>query len=425
MSSVYDKKSLANEYRQAQNYSSSLEIYRELWHETNDDYDFAGLIHCLRKLERYEEAISLIENLHTNFVQCNWANNEVVWTLIKGKLQKINGDDLEETVELAKKILLFNPEFLPLKLVVFKVLKSAKENKAWDVIGEWVVKINPNNLDEKPKELFDGKSGWSEKAIWYNCLIKYQIETGLFKEAIESFSKVVNVFPAQNKFFQRLGAKAYFENGNTSQAEKLYLELCSKKYPDWWVLQEYSLIKKEQGLIHESKLLLEKAALGKGKDSAKVNLFYDLALLYEELDQLKFSWLHIELAKKLREKEGWNIPSSLMDNPHLAEYAEDYNSLKELKSKCQAIWEENTRVKKKYSLPKQKNKVGTIHKLPTDRPFCFIAAEDKKSYFCHADELPDHAMNGCKFIFDLVPTYDKKKKQESYKAINVRVKDHE
>lgn len=133
MVDLTELKQKANELRKAGNHKEALLIYRNLWKETGDKFDGAGLLHCLRKLELFDEAIVLADELIVKYPGFDWCRNEVIWTYIRGILDKFNEEEpLERVVEIAKRIMSLNPDGLAAKMIVFKVLKSAKPSNHWE-----------------------------------------------------------------------------------------------------------------------------------------------------------------------------------------------------------------------------------------------------------------------------------------------------
>ncbi|GAG59394.1 unnamed protein product [marine sediment metagenome] len=63
MPNLTEQKRKANELRKAGNCKEALLLYRNLWKETGDKFDGAGFLHCLRKLELFDEAIVLADEL--------------------------------------------------------------------------------------------------------------------------------------------------------------------------------------------------------------------------------------------------------------------------------------------------------------------------------------------------------------------------
>jgi len=248
MTDLTERKKKANEFRKAGDYETALQLYRDLWKETGDKFDGAGFLHCLRKLELFHEALSFAKELIVQYPDFDWCLNEAIWTLISGKLYKLEEHEpLEEFIQTAQKIMDLNPDDLATKTVVFKVLKTAKASNAWDTINEWVVKINPNSLSTEPKTDRLGRKGWSDQALWYNYRIKGLIKKGNPNDAIALIDEILERFPEQRKFFLRHKASGNYQIGNLPVAEEAYQKLCESYKPDWWLLHEYAKVVKRQG----------------------------------------------------------------------------------------------------------------------------------------------------------------------------------
>ena len=152
MTNITEQKQKANELRKAGKIKEALPLYRNLWKETEDKFDGAGLLHCLRKLELFDEAIVFADELIVKYPDFEWCRNEFIWTYIQGVVNKLGEEEsLERVIEIANKIISFRPTGLARKLTVFKVLKSAKSSKHWEIVNEWVTKIAPDSLSAKPK----------------------------------------------------------------------------------------------------------------------------------------------------------------------------------------------------------------------------------------------------------------------------------
>jgi len=185
MTDLTEQKQKANEFRKAGNFEEALLLYINLWKETGDKFDGAGLLHCLRKLERFNEAIILADELIVKYPDFDWCRNEVIWTFISGTLYKLEETEtLEKVLQTAQKIMDINPNDLAAKMVVFKVLKSAKASNDWETINEWVVKIDPNSLSTEPMTDSSGRKGWSDQSLWYNYRINGLVKKGDPNEAI-------------------------------------------------------------------------------------------------------------------------------------------------------------------------------------------------------------------------------------------------
>ncbi|MBA7548768.1 hypothetical protein ES705_41235 [subsurface metagenome] len=196
MTDLIEQKREANKLRKTGNFEEALLLYRNLWEETGDKFDGAGLLHCLRKLELFNEAISFAEELIVKYPDFDWCRNEVIWTFISGTLYKLEETEtLEKVLQTAQKIMDINPNNLAAKMVVFKVLKSAKASNDWETINEWVVKINPNSLSTEPMTDSSGRKGWSDQSLWYNYRINGLVKKGDSNEAIVLVDEILECFP--------------------------------------------------------------------------------------------------------------------------------------------------------------------------------------------------------------------------------------
>jgi len=431
MADLKEQKQKANELRKAGNFEEALLLYRNLWKETGDKFDGAGLLHCLRKLELLNEAIILADELIVKYPDFDWCRNEVIWTYIQGRLDKINEEEpLERVVEIAKRIMSLNPDGLAAKLTVFKVLKSAKASKDWETINEWVVQIDPDSLSTEPMTDSSGRKGWSDQSLWYNYRINGLIEKGDAKAAINMVDEILERFPRQRKFFLRLKALANHRLGNLPESEKIYQNLCSGYKPDWWILYEYARVVRDIGRREDALKLMYQAAIGHSKLESMVSLFVDIGMLCKELGKYEEARAHLVLCKYVRNEKGWTVPESIIktvnDLNKLIGNNNEPSSLKEALSICRSEWskllgKENDL--KNLSYKKRKVKKGLVGKVNlgrSDRPFCFIIAKDEQSFFCYKSDLPPDIIDGNEVTFDAIPSFDKKKNKESWKASNIR-----
>jgi len=121
----------------------------------------------------FDEAILLADELLGKYFDFDWAHNEIIWTYIQGKLNRLNDDTpIQILIAEADHIMSLNPKDLPLKTIVFKVLKAARALNNWKIVNEWITKIDLTSLSAVPTSLESGKEGWSEQSQWYNYRIQ-------------------------------------------------------------------------------------------------------------------------------------------------------------------------------------------------------------------------------------------------------------
>ncbi len=431
MTDITEQKQKANELRKSGNYGEALPIYRNLWKETEDKFDGAGLLHCLRKLELFDEALILANELISKYPNFNWCRNEVIWTYIYGKLNKLEENvPLEEVIQTAQKIFNLNPDGLAAKIIVFKVLKSAKSSKDWGTVNEWAVKLDPKSLSTEPMIDSSGRDGWSDQSLWYNYRINGLLEHGNPNEAIALVDEISERFPKQRKFFIRLKALAYYRLGNLPEAESVYQSLCSDYKSDWWLFYEYAKVVRDRNRREDALKLMYRAANSNSKLQTMVALFEDIGILCKEMGRNEEAIAHLVLCKKIRYENNWSIPDSVLNNIiELNKNIENYiepDSVKEILEICRRYWKKllgEGSAAKDWSKNKRnvrRDIIGRVNLGNIDRPFCFIFTKDNESFFCFKSDLPPDTKSGDRVIFDATPSFDKKRNKESWKASNIR-----
>jgi tetratricopeptide (TPR) repeat protein len=431
MFNLTEQKQKANDLRKAKNFEEALLLYRNLWKETEDKFDGSGLLHCLRKLKIFDEAIVLAGELIGKYPDFDWCRKEVIWTLISGRLYKLEETEpLGKVLQTAQQIMDLNPDDLAKKMVVFKVLKSAKSSNHWEIVNEWVVNIDPASLSTEPMTDSSGREGWSDQSLWYNYRINGLIQKGDPKGAIVLVNEILEHFPKQRKFFLRLKALANHRLGDLPESEKIYQELCNRYKPDWWILHEYAKVVRETGRSENALKLMCQAASNHPKLESMVSLFVDIGMLCKEMEQHEEARAHLVLCKYIRNEKGWSVPESVTDTINelnkIIGNSDKPSSLKEALGLCRTEWVkllDKASNFRRLSHEKRKVKKGIVGRVSlgrSDRPFCFINSKDGQSFFCHKSDLPPDIKDGNEVIFDAIPSFDKKKNKESCKASNIR-----
>jgi len=430
MTNLTEQKQKAIGFRKTDNFKEALPLYRNLYKETEDKFDGAGLLHCLRKLELFDEAIVFADELIVRYPDFEWCRNEVIWTYIQGIVDKLGEEEsLGKVIETANKIMSLHPTGLAAKLTVFKVLKSAKSSNHWETVNEWVTKIAPDSLSTKPMTDDSGREGWSDQSLWYNYRINGLIKKGNKKEAINIIDEILERFPKQRKFFLRLKALANYLLGKLPESEEIYKNLCSGYKSDWWMLHEYAKAVRDVGRREDALKLMYQAASGSSKLESMVSLFVDIGMLCKELGKYEEARVHLVLCKYVRNEKGWTVPESIInivnDLNKIIGNDKEPSSLKEALRICRSEWSKllcKESSLKNLSYKNRKVKKGLVGKVilgRSDRPFCFIIAKNEQSFFCYKSDLPPDITDGNEVTFNAIPSFDKKKNKESWKASNI------
>lgn len=405
-----NKRSHAKNLRKTEKYQEASVIYKELWENTNDKFDATGYLQCLRKMRDFERAVPLAKELIKHCRDFNWCKNEVGWTLIQGVIlspgtsfeMKLNIADLLEGLDL---------DITAKKVFLFRLFKEAKKNRRFDIVYDKIDLLDPVKLENTPDKT--SSSDWSDRAMWYYYKTEALLNTNRPDEAIQLAEQGKLQFPRQKKFFYRLKAKGYLQKNDLNEALRIYQGLCNAPNTDWWLLSEYGEILLNRGEHEKALGLFLKASAIMPKLNMKVTLIKNLGLAYKQLKEYDKSYNHFMLTKLIREKYQWRISNEL--NREIEEMQKHLTKTEECGDfdyyfkECKMDWK---------GPEKTGNLSGTVNLGPKEKNFCFIKS-NKAHYFCLKMDLPAGIEDGQKVIFDLVPSYDKKKKRESQKAVNI------
>ncbi|WP_291866522.1 hypothetical protein [Maribacter sp.] len=86
MSDNLDKGTEANQLRKSGDFKGATKIYQEMWAVEENKFTGAGLLHCLRKDQKYDAALELSSEIFSKFSDFDWCRNECIWTNISAKL---------------------------------------------------------------------------------------------------------------------------------------------------------------------------------------------------------------------------------------------------------------------------------------------------------------------------------------------------
>ncbi len=408
----------ANILRKENKYEEALEYYKQSWDILKDAYTGAGLLHCLRKLENFEYAVSFAKSLIDLFPTIDWVKNEVAWTLVSGPFKQVNS--FTEALIVAKKIdkITFNP--IILKKIAFKLLKLADNHEKLQNAIKWLKKVN---IEDLSKDFIKGTK-WSDKSRWKYNYYKALLKIGQYEEVISNIDECINEFPQIKEFFLNLKAKSFKESERYEVSAKIYEELMRYK-KDWWIYKDYAdLLLKMNVKDNALKMFYQAAILNKSM-KIMVNIYHRIGNLCVELGKDKEALYHFILSKLIREKEGWTVPEDIESSikklsgsfPDIS----NLSSINQIFSHCQEFWEAegniNTKIQKMKE-SKKKTFMGVLNLGRQNRPFCFINTK-KESIICDKSILPSNVKDNDEVKCEAIPSYDKKKQKESWKAIKV------
>ena len=129
-------------------------------------------------------------------------------------------------------------------------------------------------------------------------------------------------------------------------------------------------------------------------------------------------------------EKGWRVDELIKDTINALDntIGDDDKplSLKKALKNCRDYWVKTSTTDDDFQKSPGENRkvrkgiMGKVHMGRNDQPFCFIHTDDKQSFFCYKSDLPQDVMEGSELTFDAMPSFDKKKNKESWKAINIQ-----
>ena len=408
----------ANNLRKENKYEKALEYYKQSWDILKDAYTGAGLLHCLRKLENFEHAVSFAKSLIDLFPTIDWVKNEVAWTLVSGPFKQVN--NFTDALIVAEKIDNITSNSIILKQIAFKLLKLADNQENWQNVINWLNKVNPGNLS---KDFIKGTK-WSDKSQWKYNYYKTLLKIGQYEEIISDIDECINEFPHIKEFFLNLKAKSFKEADRYEDSAKIYEELLKYK-KEWWINKNYADLLLKMNLKDNALKMFYRAAILNKSMKMMVKIYQRIGNLCVELGKDKEALCHFILSKLIREKEGWTVPDDI--EPSIKQLSGSFpdisnlSSINQIFSHCQEFWEAegNNKTKiQKMEKSKKKTFMGVLNLGHQNRPFCFINTK-KESIICDKSILPSNLKDNDQVKCEAIPSYDKKKQKESWKAIKV------
>jgi len=414
------------EMRRNKEFDKIIGIYNsEMNVESADKWDTWNFIYALKVSEKNFEAEEISLKLFELHPEFEYNKNILSWILFENHVKKFKNSDkaLEATVFILKNITQCKESSYT--NAVWEMTEHFKINKNFDKAVEWLKKIDVELLSSDSRKYYvesDEKVYYyySEKEHWYSTMSKLLFDLENYEECIAICSeslKNISEFHHDNDIwinFRLLYSKAFLYED--AELIKELEDLSERK--NHFILYFYIFrLKSKLGLTADAIDSGCKACLSISPDKMKIKVYYELGIfLYDHLDK-NIGSKHILLCKLIREKEGWIVPSNY------SVYTEDLTTknYKELKTELIEFW--NIRLKRELNFFE-----GEIVKIFVDKGFGFIKCEEGNVYFS-TKQFTSGASNklqqGSKIRFNIVDAYDKKKKQNSVRAINIQFVEEE
>lgn len=185
----------------------ALPLFQQLVFENEELDDMVGLLYCLRRLNKFDEALPLADRLKETYLGFDWANSEIACTYLHGRLKKFKYDEpFNNVTNLAKEIISISNKEHILFPSILCVLRHAEHGLNWNEMSLWCDKVDPLSLSTSQMKT-KGWEGWSYQAMWYNYKILSLIELSETEQASKLIEEALAKFPKQKVFFEELKEK--------------------------------------------------------------------------------------------------------------------------------------------------------------------------------------------------------------------------
>jgi tetratricopeptide (TPR) repeat protein len=413
----------AESLRKEKNYAEAAVQFEALWTQKPSTMYGWRYGHCLRKLNRVDEAETFLKGVLEKFPEDKYAKSELGWVLYDRELKPAKEEsDLGKALYFANQIATLNPEPFAMNLVTQVVMKVAAAKKKWDIVLEWANKINGGELSTEAR-MFDGRRGMSERETYYVRRARALLELGHFVEARNYAQQVMAEFPDE-LFLARTAALALARSGNLDGGADELRKLLSHRRADWYIKADLANVEYDRGNKEEAFRLMSDAVSNQQDDEYKLGCFVTLGKIALDLDKLEIAAEHVALAKAVRAVNNWSIPNELVQLEQIVKKAfEDTDQAmpdlptdaRELSQICRRHWREGITAGLELAY-------GTLKAIDPNKAFTFIKRDDGgEDIFVLLRDVPKKcSYEGAKVEFVPKKSFDKKKNRESTQASNVR-----
>lgn len=412
--------------RKNQDFRKAIDIYTPLWQQNPELFDeWAGWSYAfsLSKLNRYGEALDVCRAMYLRYQHAGVLNSLYASCIFYTQFRNGQTASLDVYRKAVKAMMKLSPPqaYSLTSIAIFKLIKALLNQQQidWQEVENWLMKMDPDLLDERPFRLKDARDKQIELASpreeWYSNMIRA-------KGGLNKPRELLDVLDAARRqrfkwhysndiWFVRKEAFALNELGEREKAEKILREIIKRKR-DWFLLYDLSLVVRDN---KEALQLMIKAALAPGKDEHKLKLFQSL---YEKLsandDYQKIAVLHLCLIAAIREEHQWPAKETLSKIITRAGINPDNEgSSSAIKQKLIEFWKEI----EKDSVHRL---TGTVKTILPNGAAGFISSQHG-SYYFKTGHLTNKLSPGNRVSFELEDGFDKKKNRATKIAVNIQL----
>lgn len=414
----------ADALRKQGKFAAACEQFAQLWQHSPGLLIGWRYAYCLRKLGRLDEAEAVAKSALAQYPEDTYARSELAWILYEKYLKPAKAENnLAGVISAAEQVLALDSGAMVRAKAVLAVMSLAKTRGDWRLLLEWSDRVSPEDLSNQPMQ-FGGKTGMSEREIWYIRRADALIECRRFVEARQCAQAGLREFPNQ-VFLRRSAAVALARSGDLAGGISEMRALQARGQAEWYMKAELAEMEHQAGNHRVAyRLICEALLTCRQSDEYKLNHLATAAHIALALDRLDVAAGHVALAKAIRMGNRWKIPSDLLDLerhirarlkgcgqawPVLPEDARQLGAL------CRRQWHEGSCEGLEFFR-------GTVAAYPEGRSFTYIRRDDTgEDVFALVKDLPVACRRpGSRVEFAIQASYDRKKARESVRAVSIR-----
>ena len=225
------------------------------------------------------------------------------------------------------------------------VLKSVKSKTSvdWkfisdfcDIIDPFVLSMDCQTINAVVKGVSKSIELASDREQWYAYKTNALFNLGRFEECYQLSSQALKTFSkfhySNDVWFARRIALSKKSMGRSEEAIS-DLKILLKKKKDWFIQKELAEMLLTAGDLEQSFDFAIQSVNNFGELNFKADLIFLIGKILNLKKENELAYKHFSLAKLIREKEEWRIPSELCEVLELAGQKlinpEDYHSLKQ------------------------------------------------------------------------------------------------
>lgn len=408
-------------------FTEAIEIYQPLWQQDQvlfNDWDGWSFGFCLSKLNRHDEALEVCRAIFPRFKESEFIRSLYAKCIYYTQFQK----HPLPAISILKKAVTAMLELSPphdaysfTSRAIFKLVKQLLNEQQinWREIEEWLMRMEPDLLDDRPFQMTDSNGKKLELASpmeeWYAHMIK--LKGGLNQP--EELLKLIDTAKRKNLkwhynndiWFARKEAFAYQQLNETKKSEAILRKIVSLK-KDWFLLFDLAIVVDDPT---ESLQLCCRAALSPGKNEHKLKLYHHIYMKIKEHEQYqKEAGWHLCMIAAVREENGWDVKPELIEEIQRRRIDQNaMGSSSKIYKALSPFWQQMSG----HSNPTKLK--GVIEKILPNNKSGFIKCTDHNRYFFNLKGIKSNAEVGTKVIFELCDGFDYKKNVPSKIAVNV------